>query len=107
MDVIDVSTFTHHRVRIDVADTGDLMAPDYRKGEFRPAAVRIEWQSFDEGVSWRLSTVEVTGPMLKKDGTDSQNIGKRNFSMYADQVRPLWLQSLLDEHTSRLSAVTR
>lgn len=61
-------------VRSQIDDSGVTLAPEYRRGLFRPTAVVEELLEEEGYESYR---VEISGPIIKKDGADSQQIGKR------------------------------
>lgn len=99
MIVNDVETMTRHMVTVDLADSSERMKPDYKQGEFRPATVHLRWL-FRDG-EWTLERCSVAGPMIKKDGTDSQNSGKADYHYrWSDNVKPSWLVDLIERYES-------
>lgn len=97
-------TFDRHVVVFTELDPQESVPVDYsRSGRaFRPERLRMEWESA-EGGPWGLVSATASGPVLKKDGTDSAATGKRNFQPsyrpgpLVDDT-PAWVRELHDQH---------
>ncbi len=78
--------------RFTVED-GPVVEGDYRKSVFQTTGVYLQWK-LDEG-AWMLRTLQVSGGVLRKDGTprtDFNGQTRRTWS-YLDQA-PAWLQHI-------------
>lgn len=101
---MDVHEHTEHSVRISLGESDIRLKPDYRRtGELRPTSISFAWRWNDEAGEWALSTATVSGPIVKKDGSDGQNFGKTGYNdgfrgKLKDDI-PQWVLDLLDAHT--------
>jgi hypothetical protein len=97
---VDVRVITRHDVYIDVdVPVSKVLRPMYKGGLFRPTRLHLQWVASD-GDGWRLIQADLSGPMLKKDGSDGQNTGNRRLvGVLADGAIPDWAMVLIDEHT--------
>lgn len=102
--VHDVSFYTEHRAYIELTNSRERMLPSYRNGKFRPENVRLSWVRASPSASWKLTTCKVSGPMVKKDDTDSLNAASRDFAGYVRLAveMPSWLSSMIDTYSTTL-----
>lgn len=77
------------------------MTPSFAQGEFLPSAIKVSYGRVT-GQPWRISTVEISGGKLKKDGTPGQVRATRGYfgvDMLAEA--PQWLRDFADRHKPR------
>jgi hypothetical protein len=95
MKIEDISIYTRHTVSLRVI-SDERLNPDYSKGEFRVQQVNLGWL-FENG-SWSLADCRVAGPMVKKDGSDGERVGKADFAAWRKREKPAWLVELIERY---------
>lgn len=103
--VHDLRFITQHTVYVDLTDSSERLLPRYKSGKFRPDTVELRWtRSTATGATWKLDICKVSGPMVKKDDTDSMNQGDRDFVGYnrESMAMPAWLSSMVETYSTTL-----
>lgn len=101
---LDVHEYVRHSTHVFFADNTLRLKPDYvRNGELRPTNLAVSWTWKSEEGAWSLESVTVSGPIIKKDGTDGRSRGKVSFTPGFNGVlkndTPSWVVSLVEAHT--------
>jgi hypothetical protein len=107
MQVKDIWINTRHEVRLSLEHSDERMSVEYNRtgAQFRPSAVRVSW-NFATITGWELDTLVVSGPKVKKDGTDAQGYGKRTFHYGRDiENAPAWLTEMVERYEATRPAV--
>jgi hypothetical protein len=100
MEFTRVHRATEHRVNLTVVDCTEQIQTKFGSETLmRPEFVSLRW-SFDRQKGWELRAARLTGPNIRKDGSESRIKGSRDFEENGDLVydTPSWLRALARDY---------
>lgn len=89
------SVYDEKTVSLVVSD-GPTLQKRYGKRNFRLANVVIKYQRWN-GAPWVLASVNISGPYVKKDGTDGVDVNRESIFHHNHADYP-WLPALIEQH---------
>jgi hypothetical protein len=96
METGKVQRQTEHQVRIELVGVTEGFDTQYGSAyQIRPIWLTLRW-SFDPVGGWKLTMARIRGPVLRKDGSDGQRSGTRDFEREGalDETAPEWVREL-------------
>ncbi len=100
MEFVRVHRATEHRVNLTVEDCQEQVQTKFGSETLmRPRFVSLRW-SFDRGTGWTLRAARLSGPNIRKDGSEGRVQGTRDYEENGDLVydTPSWLRALADDY---------
>lgn len=89
-----VSTHASRQIYIHISDV-DAMRMESSYVMFQPARLSLQYRRVDDD-PWELDSVQISGPKLKKDGSQSTRWGR--YSWWERENSPEWVQKLIDDY---------
>lgn len=68
----------------------------YTKSDLRPEHIAISYYCSNND-AWEVSAIRVSGPRIKKDGTDSKT--RHTYTYYGASWAPEWVQDFVNKYT--------
>jgi hypothetical protein len=86
--------YQEHRVSLAVED-GPILRKRYGKRDYRVVWLNLTYKRTDDE-PWRITTIDLRGPFVKKDGSDGADVNHDDYWNASDLADQSWVVAAID-----------